>query len=493
MILIMLVTLYTSRVILAALGVDDYGIYTVVAGFVSLFTVISGSLSAGISRFITFELGKESQNRTSEVFNTSLVVQLVIFGIVLLIAETAGLWFINNKLNISQESQSAVNWVYQLSLLTFLFNLLSVPYTATIIAHEKMSAFAYISIIEVCLKLLIAFIISYASSHRLVLYAFLLMMVAIVIRIIYAYYCSRKFEECKLTLDYDSSIFKQILSFCGWNFIGAASGTMRDQGVNVLYNLFFGSIVNAAKGITEQVNAAFSSLVQNFMAALNPQIIKSFATNEMEDVFSLSFRGARLSFFIMFIPSTAVLYNTNAILEFWLDSVPDFTTAFTQLLIIRLLIDVISNPLVTIMLATGNIRNYQILVGGIQLLNFPLSYVAFKLGASPQVAFYIAIGLTIIALCLRLIMLKSMVGLSISAFFQEVLLKIAIVTISSCLILCPISKLLPLNLLGMFVSISICIIVSAMLAFYLGCTSPERKTIIGKIKQIVTSKLLPSK
>ncbi|MBD5359286.1 MAG: lipopolysaccharide biosynthesis protein [Bacteroides sp.] len=490
MILIMLVTLYTSRVILAALGVDDYGIYTVVAGFVSLFTVISGSLSAGISRFITFELGKESENKCQEVFNTSVVVQIVLFISILLIAETIGLWFINNKLNVSPASLTAVNWVYQLSLITFLFNLLSVPYNATIIAHERMSAFAYISIIEVTLKLLIAFSIAHISSNKLIIYALCLMLVSVAIRFVYAIYCNRHFEECKLTFSYNRGIFKQILAFSGWNFFGAASAALRDQGVNVLFNLFFGSVVNAAKGVSEQVNNALNALVQNFVVALNPQIIKSYAINDMDTVFSLAFRGARFSYYIMFIPSIAIILNINPILSFWLKDVPDFTAIFIQLLIIRVLIDNISNTLITIMLASGKIKQYQIIVGGMQLMNFPLSYLALKLGAPPQSAFYIAIVVAIMCFILRLIMLKQIVPINIKSFFSNVMSRIFLVTMLSCVILIPVKPFISDSTLGMFLYVTICLLISTLLAFYLGCSQYERTKITNKVMQVLQSKLI---
>ena len=296
MLLTMVVSLYTSRVVLGALGVEDYGIYNVVGGVVAMFSMLSGSLSAAISRFITFELGTGNKEKLKRVFSSSVTIQMGLSAIILVLAETVGLWFLNNKMVIPESRMYAANWVFQLSLLTFVINLISIPYNAAIIAHERMSAFAYISIFEAVSKLVVAYCIVISPIDRLILYAIMLTTIAVIIRLIYGSYCKRKFEECTFHFIYDHDLLKQMFGFAGWNFIGASSALLRDQGGNIVINLFCGPAVNAARGIAVQVNTAIHSFVTNFMTALNPQITKSYAGADQKYLMTLLFQGARLSF-----------------------------------------------------------------------------------------------------------------------------------------------------------------------------------------------------
>ena len=278
MLLMMLVSLYTSRVVLKALGVEDYGIYNVVGGVVAMFSVLSGSLSTAISRFLNFELGKEDKKGLEKVFSSSVTIQFGLSLIVLLLAETIGLWFLNNKMVLPEDRVYAANWVFQLSLITFVLNLISIPYNAAIVAHERMSAFAYISIMEAVGKLLVAYIIVMSPIDRLIMYSVMLTGIAGFIRIAYGIYCKRNFEECRYHYIYDKTLLYKMFKFAGWNFIGASSSILRDQGGNIVINLFCGPAVNAARAIASQVNIAINSFVSNFMIALNPQITKSYAS-----------------------------------------------------------------------------------------------------------------------------------------------------------------------------------------------------------------------
>ena len=338
------VTLYTSRVVLAALGVVDFGIYNVVGGVVAMFSMLSGSLSIAITRFLTYELGTGNIERLKNIFSSAITIQLLIGGLVVLLAETVGLWFLNSKMVIPHERILAANYVLQFSLITFLINLISVPYNAAIIAHEKMSAFAYISIVEAISKLSVAFLISVAPFDRLIFYAILMCVTALVIRLIYGCYCKRYFEECTYHFIFDKELLKNMFSFAGWNFIGAASSVLRDQGGNIVINLFCGPAVNAARGIAYQVNNAISGFVSNFMMALNPQITKSYATGDKEYMMTLIHQGARLSFYILLILSLPVIIDAHYILTLWLKIVPEHTTLFVQLVLIFAMSESISNP-----------------------------------------------------------------------------------------------------------------------------------------------------
>ena len=384
MLLLMLISLYTSRVILNALGVEDYGIYNVVGGVVTMFSMLSGSLSAAISRFITFELGTGDKEQLKKVFSSSITIQLVIALVIVIIAETVGAWFLNEKMVIPENRLTAANWCFQFSIITFAINLISVPYNASIIAHEKMSAFAYISILEALGKLTIAWLITINPIDRLVFFALMVAVLSVIIRIIYGSYCKHHFEECTYHFIYDHELLKRMFGFSGWNFIGASSAVLRNQGTDIILNLFFGPTVNAARGIAVKMDSVITHFVTNFMMALNPQITKSYANGDKEYMFKLMFKGARYSYYILLLLGLPVILNAHYILVLWLKLVPDHTVLFVQLILLLGLSECISHPLITAMLATGKIRNYQLVVGGLQLLNLPVACICLYFGAIPE-------------------------------------------------------------------------------------------------------------
>ena len=485
MLLIMAVHLYTSRVVLRALGVEDYGIYNVVGGVVAMFSVLSGSLTAAISRFITFELGTGNKEKLTRVFSTSVTIQLGLSIIILFLAETIGLWFLNYKMVIPESRLYAANSVFQLSLLTFVINLISVPYNATIIAHEKMSAFAYISIFEAVCKLIIAYCIVISPIDKLIAYSIMLTALAVIIRLIYGVYCTNRFEECSYHFIYDHNLLKQMFGFAGWNFIGASSAILRDQGGNIVINLFCGPAVNAARGIAFQVNAATTSFVYNFMTALNPQITKSYASGEQNYLMTLLFQGSRLSYYILLLISLPVIINTNYILQLWLGQAPEHTVAFVRLVLIFGMSESISSPLVTAMLATGNIRNYQLVVGGLQMMNFPVSYLLLRLGAIPETVLIVAIVISQLCLASRLYMLRRMIGLKAREFIKKVYFNVITVTFLSAIIPCITARYIDENTANfIFISV-VAITVTLVVEFFIGCTSKERSFVVSKIKTII--------
>lgn len=297
MFLNMAITLYTSRVILKYLGIEDYGIYNVVGGLVSMFSLISGSLSNSVSRFITFELGKGNNQKLRKIFSISVLIHIILAIIIFLAVEFIGVWFLNVHMNINESRISAANWVLQFSLLTFIVNIISVPYNAIIIAYEKMKAFAYVSILEVTLKLVAVYLLIISPIDRLIMYSFLLFLIAILLRVIYGIYCKTHFNECAIKLTWDKNIIIEMSQFAGWNFLGSLSNIFKTQGVNILINIFHGATLNAAQGIATQINNAVQSFSENFMTALNPQIIKSYASNDINRSLNMVKVGARLSFF----------------------------------------------------------------------------------------------------------------------------------------------------------------------------------------------------
>ena len=485
MLFMMGISLYTSRVILNALGVEDFGIYNVVGGVVAMFSVISGSLSAAISRFITYELGKGDQSKLNKIFSASVTIQLLLSLIIVVLIESVGVWFLNVKMTIPAERMTAANWVLQFSIVTFVINLISVPYNAAIIAHEKMSAFAYISILEAIGKLAIAFLIMLSPIDRLIFYAILMCAVAVVVRLTYGHYCKRHFAECTYHFHWDRDVLKQMFGFAGWNFIGATSAVLRDQGGNVVINLFFGPSVNAARGIANQVNHAIMGFVSNFMTALNPQITKSYASGDREYMMTLIFQGARLSFYMLLLLSLPVLFNTHYILVIWLKLVPEHAVLFVQLILVFAMSESISNPLITAMLATGRIRNYQIVVGGLQMMNLPISYICLRMGAMPESVLIVAICISQCCLAARLYMLRGMIGLSSIQYLKSVYLNVLTVALLSAVVPYLLSRYMQESFLSFVLITLIAMASTCIVEFYVGCTRKERAFVMDKAHKVI--------
>lgn len=482
MLFMMVVSLYTSRVILNALGVEDFGIYNVVGGVVAMFTVISGSLSAAISRFITYELGKGDQSKLNKIFSASVTIQLLLSLIIVVLIESVGVWFLNAKMTIPEDRMAAANWVLQFSIITFVINLISVPYNAAIIAHEKMSAFAYISILEAVCKLAIAFLIIVSPIDKLIFYAILMCAVSIIVRLTYGHYCKKHFAECNYHFHWDKEILKKMFGFAGWNFIGASSAVLRDQGVNIVINIFCGPAVNAARGISSQVNSAIMGFVNNFTTALNPQITKSYASGDHKYMMTLIFQGARLSFYILLLLSLPVILNAHYILKLWLSNVPEHTELFVQLILICAMGESLSNTMVTAMLATGNIRNYQIVVGGLQMMNLPISYICLRLGFMPESVLIVAIVVSQCCLAARLYMLRGMIGLSSIQYMKKVYLNVIVVTLLSLAVPVLLSKYMEETFFSFVVLSLVSIVCTLIVEFYVGCNGKEREFVVDKVK-----------
>lgn len=489
----MLVSLYTSRVVLNTLGVEDYGIYNVVGGFVAMFSLVSSSLSASVSRFLTFELGRGDMERLKETFSTSLMIHLVLAGIVFILAESIGIWFLNTQMTIPSERLYAANWVFQASILSFMFSLSSVPYNASITSHERMSAFAYIGILDVVLRLLIVLFIAYAPFHfdRLIVYSLLLVLVGISLQCIYLWYCRKNFEECRFKLHFNKGRWKEMSAFAGWNFIGCTAGLLKDQGVNILLNLFLGPVVNAARGIAVSVNAAVGSFAGNFMAAINPQITKSYASDDWEYMFSLVERGSRFSFYIMLILALPVLFETEFILTLWLKQYPEHAVCFVRLILILSLCDVLSNTLIVLQNATGRIRNYQLAVGGMLMMNFPFSYACLRIGFVPESTLLVGIGVSVCCLLLRLAFLRKMVGLSMLSFLKGVCLNVISVAVVAVIIPAFLTSVLTCEGWKHFLLMTSVSLLCGILSVYIiGCSKNERAFIVQRVC-LLRNKLMP--
>lgn len=484
MLFMMLIGLYTSRINLQSLGVEDYGIYNVVGGVVVMFSIINSSISASISRFLTFELGGGNIEKLKRVFSTSVTIQIGISLIILLLAETIGLWFLNHKMIIPESRVYAANWVYQFSILTFILNLISTPYNACIVAHEKMSAFAWITIFEAIAKLLIAWLTFIAPMDKLIFFSGFVVLVAFTQRMIYTSYCIKKFEECRYHFCIDQSLFKEMFGFAGWNFIGASSAILRDTGGNIVINLFCGPTVNAAKGIANQVNNAVLGFANSFTTAINPQITKSYANNDYEKTMQLIYKGARFSFYLLLLLGLPIMMEAEYIIHLWLGQVPANTVLFVQLTILYAMSESISNPLVTAMLATGKIRNYQIIVGGLQMLNLPISYLCLRNGCIPETVIIVAIIISQCCFIARIYMLRSMINLKAKYYLRHVYCNI-LFTLTIAFIIPFIIKYYLNNSLLDFIIILLTTIVSASISIlFIGCNRQERNFIYSTISNI---------
>lgn len=486
MILTMLVSLYTSRIVLATLGVEDYGIYNVVGGFVAMFSIISSSLSGAIGRFTNFEMGRGNKDKLHTVFCTSLNVQFIICAIVFVLAETIGLWFLYNKMVIPAERMEAAEWVFHCSIVAFMVNLISVPYNASIIAHERMKAFAYIGIVEVVLKLLIVYLLVISPIDKLKLYAILLLCISLAIRYIYGRYCLKNFEECRYSPMLDRSLFKEMFSYSGWTFIGTSSALFMNQGVNILLNMFFGPAVNAARGIANQVNNAINSFVVNFTTALNPQIVQSYASGNFEFCLNLVYRGSKFSYYILLILALPVLFDADFILTLWLKEVPEHTLLFVRLILVYSMLRCISNPLIRLVSSTGNIRNYQLVVGGLQMLNLPIDYVLLKYFDMPAEGTVVVLIIVEFAEMLaRMYMITKIAPFHPYDFMRRVLCKIIIVTLLATIIPAVLYLFIEGDLLRFFLIGFSSIICSILTIIVVGLSKGERQTVLSSIKKII--------
>ena len=477
------VALYTSRIVLATLGIEDFGIYNVIGGVVIMMSVLNSSMSIAVQRFLAFELGQNNELQLKKTFNISLFTHAVIAVIVLIIAETAGLWFVSTQLNIPDNRMYAAIWVFHLSVFSCLLSILQVPFTAAIISNEKMGVYAYLGILDVVLRLLIAYILIIGSFDKLILYGFLTLGTTFLILLIHVFYCKKHFPETRFHFVWDGDLFKKIISFSGWNLFYEFAWVAVSQGINILLNIFFGPAVNAAKAISNQVNVAIRRFSVNFQTALKPQIIKTYASDDLSSMFNLLYRGSRFSFYLLFFISLPVLLETEYILNLWLVDVPEYTVIFCRLIIIHSLITVMSNLLGTAVSAHGNIKRYKIFTSLTFFINLPISYFILKQGGSPEITLYVYVFISICQLFVRLFEVKRLINLSIRQFIKEVVLNIAVVSV--------ISMIVPLfyQLISSFggqrfvISTILSILSVALTVYFLGLKKSERVVIIGYMGQ----------
>jgi hypothetical protein len=421
------------------LGVDDFGIYNVVGGVVVLFSFLTNAMTSSTQRFLNYNLGLRDDCKVAHVFNTAILTHSTILLLVLFLSETIGLWFVTTQLNIPEGKETATMWVYQMSVIMTLIGIMVIPYRASIIAAERMSIFAYVSIIEVVLKLVVVLILPYISFDRLIVYSILLTIVTQISFFIYKIECRRKLPFTKFHFEWDRNQYKEMMSFSGWYLFGGMAMVGAKQGTSILINIFFNVAVNAAVGVANQVLNAVFGFVSSFQTAFNPQIVKLYAAEDTGQLLSMIYRSSKFSYYLLFVISFPILLFCKEILSIWLVHVPEFAVIFTQLVIITSFTEALSAPLWTVIGATGQVHKYQIWVSIIIFLNVPLVYAAFKLGMVPTVAFVINLIVGVLAYIYRLLYVKKIVPYSIREYFKKVIIPCGIVTILSIPIPCLLS------------------------------------------------------
>lgn len=481
MLFMMGISLYTSRVVLNTLGVENYGIYNVVGGIVSMFGFINGSMSSASQRYITFALGKSNQSRLSTIFSTTLQIHTAIALIIVLLGETIGVWFLYNKMQIPPERLDAAFWVIQCSVISMVVSIVSVPYNANIVAHERMSAFAYISIIEAVLKLTIVYLLATSPFDKLIAYAVLLLLVQVLISLCYICYCNKHFGETKYKHIWDKTLFKEMMGFAEWSMFGNLAAVLFGQGLNILLNVFFGPVVNAARGVAVQVQSAIQQFVGNFQTALNPQITKTYAQGDLRSMHNLMYRSARFSFFLLFSLSLPILLETNFILKLWLNIVPNDTVPFLRIMICTSLIYTLSNPLMIANQATGNIKSYQAICGSIQLLILPISYFLLYLGFPAFSVFIVHFTMECITQFARMLLLRPMIKIRISDYISNIYRPVLMVVIVSIIMPFIIYFTIQDDTYLKFLLVLITSLISVMFFSYKLGLSSEEKTFIKAI------------
>lgn len=431
----LVVSLYTSRVFINALGVDDYGISNVVGGVVTMFAFINNTMATATQRFITFALGRNNKKELVDTFDTAKIIHLLFGLVIVVLVEIVGLWLLNNKLNISPERMRAANWVFQCATVALFVSITSVPYNSCVIAHEKMSVFAFVGIYEVLAKLVVALLLPFVPYDRLIVYAILFTIIPLVSRIFYQVYCQKKFDECRqISARYNKDVASKMFAFFGWNNIGSFAYVAREQGVNIVINIFSGAAVNAARAVSSQVSSALYGFISNFQTAMNPQITKYCATGDIYSMEKLVYRGSKFSFFLFFFLALPVLIYTPYILELWLKIVPVYSVQFIRCTLLLMMIECFASPIITALLAVGKIKFYQIVAGTLLILNLPLSYLFLYLGYPPYCTVIIAIVISLITVIVRILLLHAYIGFSILNYIKCVIVPSGFVAILSCII-----------------------------------------------------------
>lgn len=483
----MLLGLYTMRLILSALGVVDYGIYNVVGGVVAMCSIISNTLSSASQRFFSYEIGQNNKERLQVFFSATVIIYVLFSLFIIVLAETIGFWFVKNCLDYPVERELPVIYVYQFSIFSFVVTILRVPYNSMIIAEEKMAFWAWLTVVEMVLKLIVALALLYITFDRLICYAFFIFLITFLVSIGYYIYCRIEFEECALSLVKDNAIYKSLLSFAGWNLLGSTASVALDQGLNIVLNIFFGPAVNAARAVGYSVKNYTAQFASNVQMASIPQIIKYYSSGDNRNFELLLYRSSKISFFFLYTISLPLILNVDYILNIWLGNVPEWTSQFTILALIITLVECLSGTIIPAIQATGNVKWYNILIGSTFILSVPIACLLFYLGFSPLMAMVVPIFLGGICLVIRMFLLQQYVGIPLLSYSKNVLAPDILVVIVSVIIPVIFSNCDNAgNFLKTFISVLISLSSTTLTCYYLGFSKTERKTIDNLVSKKIS-------
>ncbi len=485
MLIILSIRLYTSRVVLQVLGISEYGVYTVVGGVVVMFSFLTTALSTAVSRYQTYSLGHDNIKVQQQVFSTCLSIILIISLILIILIELIAPWFLNTKLDIPDGLMNAAQWCLQFSIIAFFFNLFSIPYNASIIAHEKMNAYAYISVFEAILQLLIVSCLIFLKGNKLIWYGAMMAILAIVIRLIYGLYCRKNFQECKYSFSIDKALAKDIFGFTSWSILGNGAFILNTQGINIIMNMFFGVTINAARGIADQVQGAIMQLLLSFTTALNPQIVKSYASGDERYVNKLVCSGAKFSFFLSLLFAIPLELETEFILKLWLGNYPSYAPIFVRLAIIATMIDFLGNTIARAVWATGKVKSYYLLTSCISVLVLPISYIFYKKGFNPQFSYIVFILIYAILIPVRLRILKELMNFSPKQFVAYTIMPLIPVTLLSIIIPVVIRILMTPSVFRLIIVAIVSISSTTFFAYFIGLTSEERSLLKNKFRHLL--------
>ena len=488
MFVMMAVSLFTSRVILQTLGVEDFGIYNVVGGIVAMMGMFNGAMSSSIQRYLSYEIGKENKEQLRKTFNVCFFIYVFMCIVFLLAAETVGLWFLNTQLVIPNDRIIAANWVYQFSIFSVVNSLLVNPYNATIISHEKMGVFAYISILEVILKLVIVYLLLIIPIDRLIVYGFLFMLMSVAITMVYRIYCIRHFPESHIKWYSDRVLFKQLLSYSGWNLFGSVAGVVKGQGLNILLNMFFNPSVNAARGIAYQINTQVSNFFSNFYTAVRPQITKYYAQGKLNEMTTLVFQSSKFAYYLILLLSLPIIVEAPFIIDLWLGQLPEYVVQFVRIILVVTAVDAMANPIMTTAHATGKIALYQSVVGTMTIFNIPISYMVLKYGNSPVSVFVVSLLISVLCMFTRLLIVRKLVNFPVKLYIKQVYGRVILVTVFSLILPLILYRSFEVNLWSAIFVCSVCLVSTCISVYSFGLTKHERLSIVayvtGKIKRL---------
>ena len=478
MIVVMLVTLYTSRVVLHALGAEDFGINNVVGGIVTMLSFMSNTMLHSAQRFFSIELGRDNLDRLKQVFKVNITIYLIIGLVSLLIGETVGMWFMHNYMTIPAERMRAAEWVLHFAIFSFCFSILVLPYRAAIMARENMSVMAYLSILEAVLKLGLVYLLVISPIDKLIAFAGLNFIVNVLINGAYMLVARIRYEECRFGLSREAGLFRDVMGFTGWSFLGHFATMIRSQGINILLNVFCGPIVNAARALAFQINTAVTNLYYNFYMAVKPQIIKYYSVGDSGEMHKLIIRSSKICYFFVFIIALPLLLETDFVLNLWLKEVPDYTAIFVRLVVVNTLIEALLPGLTTAIDATGDIKSYQIALSVILLLSFFISWIFLYLGFPPFVPMVVIIVLSIVRLFVQLIYVKKQLYFSISVFAREVLWPMAVISILSIIIPVIVYIQLSPGVTRFVVVLALSLAITTATFWYIGIRKDERAILV---------------